>query len=49
MPITFEELGAKEEDIPTMVEKIGLGADGTMGSFVKLNAEDVAKIYRLAL
>lgn len=49
MPITFKELGAKEEDIPKMVEKIGLGEDGTMGCFVKLKATDVEKIYRLAL
>jgi len=49
MPINFKELGAKEEDIPKMVEKIGLGEDGTMGGFVKLKATDVEKIYRLAL
>ncbi|MHB8127924.1 MAG: iron-containing alcohol dehydrogenase [Mobilitalea sp.] len=49
MPITFKELGAKEEDIPKMVEKIGLGVDGTMGGFVQLKASDVEKIYRLAL
>ena len=49
MPINFEELGAKEEDIPAMVEKIGLGQDGTMGGFVKLNNKDVEQIYRLAL
>jgi alcohol dehydrogenase YqhD (iron-dependent ADH family) len=49
MPISFKELGAKEEDIPKMVEKIGLGEEGTMGSFVKLKAKDVDKIYRLAL
>ena len=36
MPITFMELGAKEEDIPLMVEKLGLGENGTMGSFVPL-------------
>jgi alcohol dehydrogenase YqhD (iron-dependent ADH family) len=49
MPINFTELGAKEEDIPTMVEKLGLGESGTMGSFVKLSAKDVEQIYRLAL
>lgn len=49
MPISFKELGAKEEDIPAMVEKIGLGEDGTMGGFVKLNSKDVEQIYRLAL
>jgi alcohol dehydrogenase YqhD (iron-dependent ADH family) len=49
MPINFKELGAKEEDIPKMVEKLGLGETGTMGSFVELTAKDVDQIYRLAL
>ena len=47
MPINFEELGAKEEDIPKLVEKFGLG-DGRTGGFVALSSEDVANIYRLA-
>ncbi|MBB2181654.1 iron-containing alcohol dehydrogenase [Lachnospiraceae bacterium MD1] len=49
MPINFRELGAKEEDIPLMVEKLGLGETGTMGNFVKLTGKDVEQIYRLAL
>ena len=49
MPISFKELGAKEDDIPAMVEKIGLGQEGTMGGFVKLKNKDVEQIYRLAL
>ncbi len=49
MPINFEQLGAKKEDIPYMVETIGLGDQGTMGSFVKLSNEDVEKIYHLAI
>ncbi len=49
MPINFKELGAKEEDIPVMVEKLGLGDKGTMGGFVPLTAKDVEQIYRLAL
>ena len=49
MPTTFKELGAKEEDIPLMVEKLGLGDTGTIGSFVPLTAKDVEQIYRLAL
>nr|MBP3598537.1 iron-containing alcohol dehydrogenase [Eubacterium sp.] len=47
MPINFEELGAKEEDIPVLVEKFGLG-DGKTGGFVSLSSEDVAKIYGIA-
>lgn len=47
MPINFEELGAKEEDIPALVDKFGLG-DGKTGGFVQLSSEDVAKIYTIA-
>lgn len=47
MPINFEELGAKEEDIPTLVDKFGVG-DGKTGGFVALSAQDVAEIYRIA-
>lgn len=49
MPISFKELGAKEEDIPFMVEKLGLGDKGTMGGFLPLTSKDVEQIYRLAL
>ena len=48
MPIRFSELGAKAEDIPAMLEVLGLGTQ-TMGSFVKLTEEDVKKIYELAV
>lgn len=49
MPVTFKELGAREEDIPLMVEKLGLGENGTLGSFVPLKSKDVEQIYCLAL
>ncbi|MCR5625405.1 MAG: iron-containing alcohol dehydrogenase [Lachnospiraceae bacterium] len=48
MPINFAELGAKEEDIPKLVEKFGLG-DGKTGGFVQLTSEDVANIYKIAV
>lgn len=48
MPIRFSELGAKAEDIPTLVQTLGLG-ERTLGSFVKLTKEDVKKIYELAI
>ena len=48
MPINFRELGAKEEDIPLLVEKFGLG-DGKTGGFVKLASDDIAEIYRIAV
>lgn len=47
MPINFEQLGAKEEDIPLLVEKFGIG-DGKTGGFVHLTAQDIATIYRIA-
>lgn len=47
MPINFEQLGAKEEDIPVLVEKFGLG-DGKTGGFVSLTSEDIAAIYTIA-
>ncbi|MDY6263608.1 MAG: iron-containing alcohol dehydrogenase [Fibrobacter sp.] len=45
MPINFAELGAKEEDIPKMVEKLNPG-DGW--GFVPLKAKDVTAIYTIA-
>lgn len=47
MPVNFAELGAKEEDIPVLVEKLGIG-DGTIGGFMALNAKDVTEIYKIA-
>lgn len=49
LPLNFEELGAKEEDIPFMVKNIGLKEGQYMGNFVPLYNEDIEKIYRLAL
>ena len=48
MPLTFAELGAKEEDIPVLVEKFGIG-DGRTGGFVKLSAKDIENIYKIAV
>ncbi len=48
MPINFAELGAKEEDIPLLVEKTGVGS-GRTGGFVHLSSDDVAEIYKLAV
>ena len=47
MPINFSELGAREEDIPYLVEKHGVGT-GRTGGFVALSAEDIAEIYHIA-
>ena len=47
MPLTFEELGAKEEDIPDMVEH--LCQRESVGGFVHIGAEEAEAIFRLAL
>jgi alcohol dehydrogenase YqhD (iron-dependent ADH family) len=49
MPLSFAEVGAKAEDIPFLVNKIGIGKNGAIGFFVKLKEEDITNIYKLAL
>ena len=51
MPKNFEELGAKEEDIPKLVDVLcnGDGRSGYIRGFVELNEEDCANIYKLML
>lgn len=47
MPLSFSEIGAKEEDIPRLVES--LSSLGTVGVFVKIGKAEAEAIYRLAL
>lgn len=49
MPKNFEELGAKEEDIPKLVDVLlhGDGREGTITGFVTLNEDDCTKIYKM--
>ena len=47
MPVNFAELGAKESDIPTLVQMLGIG-DGVRSGFMELRAKDAEKIYRIA-
>jgi len=51
MPKNFEELGAKEEDIPALAHILcyGNGGSGKLNGFVELNEEDCRNIYRLML
>ncbi|MBQ6122745.1 MAG: iron-containing alcohol dehydrogenase, partial [Clostridia bacterium] len=51
MPKNFAELGAKEEDIPKLVQSLcrGNGRQGSLTGFTTLNEEDCANIYRLML
>ena len=48
LPLTFAELGAKEEDIPLLVKTLNL-CGNTLGGFQPLTESDVAAIYRLCL
>ncbi len=49
MPLTFAELGAKEEDIPKLVDVLcyGDGRKGSISGFVTLDTEDCTKIYKM--
>ena len=47
MPQNFAELGAKAEDIPALVEKLGLRGN-TLGALHPLNDADVTAILRIA-
>ena len=51
MPKNFEELGAKKEDIPKLVDVLcnGDGRPGSISGFVTLDQEDCASIYRMML
>ena len=47
MPINFEQLGAKKEDSPRLVELFGIG-DGKTGGYVQLDKAAVTEIYERA-
>ncbi len=49
MPKNFAELGAKEEDIPKLVDTLcnGDGRDGTITGFLTLDEEACTKIYKM--
>lgn len=49
MPATFSNIGAKEEDIPTLVRNLGVTEEHPRAGFMQLGPKDVEAIYRLAL
>ena len=51
MPGNFADLGAREEDTPTLVKALcwGDGRQGSISGFVTLNEDDCTRIYRLML
>ena len=48
MPVTFKELGAKEEDIPVMTKKCRMINGDKLGFFNPLTRADIEKIYKIA-
>jgi len=49
MPSSFAEIGAKEEDIPTLVKALcyGNGRNGKLNGFVSLDEKDCTNIYKM--
>jgi len=49
MPGSFGEISAKAEDIPQLVEHLGVTDEQPIGGFLKLGPKDCEAIYRLAV
>ena len=48
LPINFEQLGAKKEDIDQLVETLTVNSRGSLGNFRKLDMKDARAIYEIA-
>lgn len=48
MPLSFREIGAREEDIPELVSRLHRHKGPTVGFFCRLTPTDTEAIYRLA-
>ncbi len=48
MPTSFKEIGAKEEDIDKLIEKLKINNGEKLGSFKEVTMEDARNIYNLA-
>ena len=49
MPLTFDDIGAKKEDIPQLVKQLEINRGSTFGGFVDLTMDDARKIYESCL
>lgn len=47
MPLSFKDIGAREDDIPQMLKLLGVDKH-TIGHFVQLNRDDCENIYKIA-
>ena len=45
MPLTFDDIGAKKEDIPQLVKQLEINRGSIFGGFVDLTMDDARKIY----
>ncbi len=48
MPTSFAEIGAKEEDIDKLIEKLRINNGDKLGAFKVITMEDAKNIYKLA-
>ena len=48
LPTSFDEIGAKKEDIDKLLEKLKINVGEVIGNFKELSIEDSRKIYELA-
>lgn len=49
MPTTFNDIGAKEEDIPVLLKNLEINFGSIFGNFVKLTMKDAENIYKMCL
>ena len=49
MPLTFDDIGAKKEDIPQLVKQLEINRGSIFGGFVDLTMDDARKIYESCL
>jgi len=48
LPVNFEQLNAKKEDIDKLVDTLRINTRGKLGAFRKLDMEDARQVYLLA-
>jgi alcohol dehydrogenase YqhD (iron-dependent ADH family) len=49
LPVSFEQAGARREDIDEMIAHLKINTGGSFGALVKLDMEDARRIYESAL
>ncbi|MDR0507812.1 MAG: iron-containing alcohol dehydrogenase [Dysgonamonadaceae bacterium] len=48
LPVNFEQLGAKKDDIDKLISTLQINSGGTLGNFRKLDMTDARAIYEIA-